>query len=719
MIIGGLMLAFGAYAETVTNNLNIQGGFIYNHGAINPGDVGMTFTNEGIRDVTVSVGQLSGVDPETGIVISNAANLLPLKAQSLTAVSNIVASGSFIGNGSGLTNLNVNSLSGSINASSLPTSGVWNASGVTITNAVMTGQTSIRSLTVTSNLAVNGTLVGTLNAGGNVISNAGSVYITGNANISNTVVAKQFRVSSSTIGSYSTSSTVLGGSGNTISNKVYNSAIVAGANNYMAGDYSFIGSGMENMALDNYTTVGGGRYNLATNRYAFVGGGRGNHSYGAYSSVSGGDENKAEADCVSIAGGYRNEVYAEKGSISGGGDNEIHAPYGFIGGGDNNRIEGTNLYAGILGGVNNSSEGYAAAIAGGEENIADGNYSFAAGRYAQALHDGSFVWSDSSTNVFQSVTNNEFAVYARGGLRLVGGRFVGDGGGLTNLTMGVSRESDPVWSSSSNLYYRKVESDALFASLTEYSSYTNATEWRLENINNAVSNLIAEATNTVIISTNIEWGNIAGTLSAQVDLADALANKLNTAGDIMSGTLSLQTNLLVQGQIIVGSSEFAAQIISNAVTGSLIVEGVIRGDGSGLTQLSATNLVGTISTNQLPPEALLFSGGVATNVLWGQISGTLSAQVDLSNALAGKLDATWTNTLELGTMAGAESNDYISVEQFTAETSNFADRSATTNIFSGELIAQTNLTVQGALTALYVPPQGDLLMGSFTNGLPQ
>ena len=29
----------------------------------------MPFTNEGIRDITVSAGQLSGVDPETGLMI--------------------------------------------------------------------------------------------------------------------------------------------------------------------------------------------------------------------------------------------------------------------------------------------------------------------------------------------------------------------------------------------------------------------------------------------------------------------------------------------------------------------------------------------------------------------------------------------------------------------------------------------------------------------------
>ncbi len=150
------------YAESVTNNLDVQGGFIYNHGAVNPGDIGMTFTNAGIRDITVSAGQLSGVDPETGAVITNSANLLSLKAESLTTVSNVTAGGKFIGDGSGLTNLTAESLSGTISAASLPSSGTWNASGLTIQNANLSGDVLVQgtSLNVSSNLTVQGTISG-------------------------------------------------------------------------------------------------------------------------------------------------------------------------------------------------------------------------------------------------------------------------------------------------------------------------------------------------------------------------------------------------------------------------------------------------------------------------------------------------------------------------------------------------------------------------------
>lgn len=174
--ITGLVVVFalGGWAETVTNNLDVQGGFIYNHGVINPGDIGMTFTNEGIRDVTVSAGQLSGVDPETGAVITNSANLLPLKAQSLTTASNIVAGGSFVGDGSQLSNLNASAISsGSIDAARLPTSGSWNAAGVTVSNLSVGGIAG--DLASMTNLLLNNTALATVIS--NLQQQANNVYV--------------------------------------------------------------------------------------------------------------------------------------------------------------------------------------------------------------------------------------------------------------------------------------------------------------------------------------------------------------------------------------------------------------------------------------------------------------------------------------------------------------------------------------------------------------
>jgi hypothetical protein len=45
-------------------------------------------------------------------------------------------------------------------------------------------------------------------------------------------------------------------------------------------------------------------------------------------------------------------------------------------------------------------------------------YSFAAGYRARALHNGSFVWADSTEENFQSLVTNEFAIRASNGVRI-------------------------------------------------------------------------------------------------------------------------------------------------------------------------------------------------------------------------------------------------------------------------------------------------------------
>jgi hypothetical protein len=54
-------------------------------------------------------------------------------------------------------------------------------------------------------------------------------------------------------------------------------------------------------------------------------------------------------------------------------------------------------------------------------NEAAGDHSFAAGRRAKALHDGSFVWADSHDADFVSDAANEFLVRAYNGVKIVRG----------------------------------------------------------------------------------------------------------------------------------------------------------------------------------------------------------------------------------------------------------------------------------------------------------
>ena len=67
------------------------------------------------------------------------------------------------------------------------------------------------------------------------------------------------------------------------------------------------------------------------------------------------------------------------------------------------------------GGFLNSISGQFATVPGGRQNIAAG-YAFAAGRRAKALHQGAFVWADSSDFDFASTGLNQFLIRAGGGV---------------------------------------------------------------------------------------------------------------------------------------------------------------------------------------------------------------------------------------------------------------------------------------------------------------
>jgi hypothetical protein len=57
-------------------------------------------------------------------------------------------------------------------------------------------------------------------------------------------------------------------------------------------------------------------------------------------------------------------------------------------------------------------------VPGGFGNVAGGYCSFAAGYYAQAIHDGSFVWADSTQTGYASTGDDQFCIRATGGVQL-------------------------------------------------------------------------------------------------------------------------------------------------------------------------------------------------------------------------------------------------------------------------------------------------------------
>lgn len=89
-----------------------------------------------------------------------------------------------------------------------------------------------------------------------------------------------------------------------------------------------------------------------------------------------------------------------------------------IGGSKTNFVAEGIAGATISGGNNNSVGGQMGTVVGGDNNKADGDYSLAAGHRAKALHDGSFVWSDSVETDFSSTEPDQFLIRAHGGVGL-------------------------------------------------------------------------------------------------------------------------------------------------------------------------------------------------------------------------------------------------------------------------------------------------------------
>jgi hypothetical protein len=174
---------------------------------------------------------------------------------------------------------------------------------------------------------------------------------------------------------------------------------VGGGEDNQAGNAN--GTDSEDLLADAaFATVAGGKGNSASGLNSMVGGGVDNLAYGIGATVGGGDLNRAIGGTSVVSGGLHNRAIGLGASV---------------GGGNGNIAEG--LEAVIAGGATNTASGTRSVVPGGFNNNAEGEHSFAAGHHAKALHDGTFVWSDATTE-FQSTEANQFNVLASGGTRI-------------------------------------------------------------------------------------------------------------------------------------------------------------------------------------------------------------------------------------------------------------------------------------------------------------
>jgi hypothetical protein len=152
--------------------------------------------------------------------------------------------------------------------------------------------------------------------------------------------------------------------------------------------------------------------------------------------IGGGTANDIQSGALDslIGGGIGNTNLGTAGYsvIAGGQDNQTASGWSAIGGGSGNVIGSGTVDSTIGGGHSNTNLGSYATVPGGYDNLAGGEYSFAAGTDAQATNSGSFVWADAELATFftftpfSSTANNQFSVRANGGVV-----FVTEGAGMT------------------------------------------------------------------------------------------------------------------------------------------------------------------------------------------------------------------------------------------------------------------------------------------------
>ena len=267
------------------------------------------------------------------------------------------AANSFTGNGAGLTDVNAATLGG------LSSSNFWKTvgnAGANPTNGAFLGTTDNQPLEI----RVNGTRALRLEP---------TFEDTNHSSIVNVVA---------------------GSRGNFVSPGVYGATISGG------GGLNYEGDPATNKVTADFGTVAGGEGNTASNFAATVGGGNGNNGSGEASTIGGGRANVSSGYISTVGGGEGNNSTGEVTTVAGGGGNTSSGQFATVGGG-----------------LGNVSTGQGATVPGGMGNSATGNVSFAAGRFAKANHNGTFVWADTISGAsFSSTASNQFLIRATGGV---------------------------------------------------------------------------------------------------------------------------------------------------------------------------------------------------------------------------------------------------------------------------------------------------------------
>ena len=291
-----------------------------------------------------------------------------------------------------------------------------------------------------------------------------------------------------------------------------------------------VGGHPANTAVGEGSTVGGGGDSSNPNSaytYATVSGGLGNIALGTVATVGGGLNNTASGSSSTVGGGWDNTASDYAATVGGGLNNTASGLFSTVDGGRNNTASA--LYSTVGGGGGNTASGDSATIPGGRLNVAT-NYAFAAGHRAKANHDGAFVWGDSTNADFESETDDEFAVRASGGMRVVGGAITAEEGVKKVYKSGASAQP------ATPLAYGRVTATGTLGGGTENieSVNWNASSSQYEiTIRGVNYNLASYST---VVTTSGGWPRVFRTGSSMSGMLLIMAYNLD--GDAAQGSFS-------------------------------------------------------------------------------------------------------------------------------------------------------------------------------------
>ena len=560
--------------------------------------------------------------------------------------------GSFVGDGSGLTNVNSENQvykTGSNNNTIIPSKfGTFDNTGTN--SAIASGNNN----KITSNCSFIGG--GTLNTasadctfvgGGyqnSLLTSTISAYDSGGNLISVTVGTGSVIVGGTLNTSSADNSFIGGGCNNKIPNGYREgSVIVGGTNNSTISGYAgpswkntfigggsnnkiesfggaFLGGGYSNTISGIYNnTIVGGSTNSLSGGCNFIGGGSTNTLSGGYNNVlAGGSNNTISAyNNNSILGGSGNQISAYNYSSIVGGQNNTVSGYNFnnfIGGGRLNKIGGTNSnYSSIVGGFKNTSSATRTFIGGGSCNQATAvNSSIVGGEQNTASAARSFIGgglSNQVSGINSSVVGGTLNTSSADNSFIGGGRNNTTSGGYNAIVGGVDNSVSNAYSFIGGGRLNKINSNCSFIG----GGFKNTSSAARSFIGGGSSNQITSAgTNSSIV------GGSKNTSSAAY--ADILGGQNNHACNINSFIVGSDLTTNKSCYTFMNNLDVAGTISASIFSGSFV------GNGSGLTNLPISDPFPFTGSAQIT-GSLGLTGSITTDILeFNNNDGDLATQ---------------------------------------------------------------------------------------------